>query len=299
MGEDASTRNQPQSFPTLAAWRREAKRRQIRWCDTRSLEPDPKGKGPFWLRGADSAAGKNFVTEEIARTAARRFGWPGSRADEPLEFKRHRTTAHLLASMPMCFNLFGPLAQDQALAKKVIKAWFPDLWIPGADVKVEVKFEYAPRPKREFLDDNTAFDVALIITRDETRHLVGIETKYYERPARETIDDSNRYDEVSRAAGQSRADVARVKETSAVQIWRNHLLALACHQHGCTRVASVLVAPQGNPAWPALANDYLELIPNAADTFEFRTIEQLLGAVPGRLPQEQAFRERYLDVTPI
>ena len=31
--------------------------------------------------------------------------------------------------MPMCFNLFGPLAADQALARQVVAAWFPDIWI--------------------------------------------------------------------------------------------------------------------------------------------------------------------------
>ena len=34
----------------------------------------------------------------------------------------------------------------------------------------------------------------------------------------------------------------------------------------------------------------------ATETFEFRTIEELLEQSGGMLPQEQKFRERYLDV---
>ena len=58
----------------------------------------------------------------------------------------------------------------------------------------------------------------------------------------------------------------------------------------------VLVAPDGNPAWRPLADEYCTLVPNATETFEFRAIEKLLEQSGGILPQEQKFRERYLDV---
>ncbi|MFM7225105.1 MAG: PGN_0703 family putative restriction endonuclease [Actinomycetota bacterium] len=290
--------------PEVTAWKRAARRHQNVWREARGLgcglgpsnknstkPPQPVGS---MLDEKAAEANENFLSDQIIEAVEIRLANP--QKHQTLHEKRLR--ANLLSSMPMCFNLFGPLARNQDLAQDAMAAWFPDLWIE--DAKVEVIFEWSPgRRDPEYLNDRTAFDVAFCITRGETKHLVGIETKYHEHPVPEKIGDNPRYGEVGQAARQTNDQMARLRTSKAVQLWRDHLLALVCGRAGFSTVKYVLVAPEGNPAWPALANDYLTTIPSAADTFEFRTIEHLLGAAPGLLPQEQVFRERYLDVTPI
>ncbi len=87
--------------------------------------------------------------------------------------------------------------------------------------------------------------------------------------------------------------------TAAEQIWRDHLLALACQQASNTigRSCYVLVAPSGNPAWQRVADQYRAVLTaTGAETFRYRSIEALLRDADDLLPHAADLRRRYLQV---
>lgn len=81
--------------------------------------------------------------------------------------------------MPLCFNLFGLLKLDLALASRVFGELFPDL--AGATVQA-VLFEHSPgRGDAALTGDHSAFDVLLRYETPAGRTgFVAIEVKYSE-----------------------------------------------------------------------------------------------------------------------
>src|SRR5687767_2286077 len=69
---------------------------------------------------ADGKAGRNFLTPEIADVARARVA-EGAGAVEPF-----RLFHNMLSSQPMCFNLFGPLVRDTALAARLLPTLVPE-----------------------------------------------------------------------------------------------------------------------------------------------------------------------------
>ena len=301
--------------PATTAWKRTARRHQQRWREQHGW---PAGKltsndlgiprsRPHGTRidfqSSAQAWDANFLTASIAEVAQRRL----DHAEAFETITEGRLRGDLLSSMPMCFNLFGPLAADPTLAVAVAHRWFPDLC--PREAKVELKFEWSPgRRDPRWLNDRTAFDVAFDITTGSGRGLVGVETKYHEHPiatptrVRNEFDTrpmSPRYRAVTECAGifSDPAWASKVLGRRVEQIWRDHILALACAQEGTySQVRSVLVAPTANPSWRALSEEYLALSPEIAKTFEYRTIEALLESAEDLLPHTEVFRARYLDV---
>jgi hypothetical protein len=252
--------------------------------------------------------GCNFLTPGIADAVRHRIASP----QKHQTVDEDRLYGDLLSSMPMCFNLFGPLERKPELAAQAVARWFPDLCPAGA--KVTLIFEWSPgRRDRRWLDDGTAFDVAIFVEHGASKAVIGIETKYHEHAAavplmqvdKKTKEKTprvikDRYLEVTKKAklfdeATLRSDVwAKPLE----QLWRDHLLALACAQDpdGWTPARYVLVAPAGNPAWSTASRDYLDICTSAEGTFELRTVEQLLASAEDLLPHAPSFRARYLDV---
>ena len=127
------------------------------WYRARVLRV-PHGTGPTpssrtlygnMLTGDAASCGLNFLTTDIFELARQRIAAGTGAVDE------FRLLRNLLSSQPMAFNLFGTLALNLDVATQMVRA----LW--GAHVKrvTDVRFEWAPRPAGEYLDDRTAFDV--------------------------------------------------------------------------------------------------------------------------------------------
>lgn len=301
--------------PAATAWRQSARRHQSAWREAHGWPPGTqtrgRGRGDRLIGSrvdaASGADGANFLSQAARRAAEDRLARP-----EPLQtLNPHRLRCDLLSSMPMCFNLFGPLT-DPGIAAAAVARWWPG-FVP-ADACVSVGFEWSPgRGNRNWLGDRTAFDAVIWIdTPDGRRRLIGIETKYHEYPtaAPKRADPNgdqdgpgapSRYREVADAA-EMFADPATV-DTIAVQrveqVWRDHLLALACRQLEPTKIIEVryvLVAPAQNPPWVALAGEYADLLaPATRPTFEHRTIDELVHSAAD-IVDFDSFKARYLDV---
>lgn len=289
--------------PEATAWRRTARARQAAWRERHGwpvgLHVGGATPRPVASRVDDEFAtwtACNFLSDDVRAAVAHRVMNPESH--QTMDTKRLR--GDLLSSMPMCFNLFGALWKDPDLAELAVRRWFPDLAVPGGTVSV--RFEWSPgRRDPRWLGDRTAFDAALVIESGSRRHLVGIETKYHEYPNpdprvlkdKPTPPIPQRYVEVAEGMFNTPGWRAAVWGQRAGQIWRDHLLALACRQD-FDEVRYVLVAPEENTIWARLAAEYSDLMSDeTAPSFTYRSIESLLEAVPEH-PDGARFRQRYL-----
>ena len=240
-------------------------------------------------------SGANFLTDNVRYAAEHRLAHPQPHQTLDVD----RLYCDLLSSMPMCFNLFGELWADLALADKAVHTWWPDT--PGTVSAVE--FEWSPGRSRkgEYLENRSAFDIAFILDMGNgEKGVVGIETKYHEHAARmkQSSDDRmNRYRLVAEESGVLDGDtVGTIVGTDLQQIWLDHLLALSMPMHptgGWTWARFVVVYPEANPSFRRAAHEYRELLENT-ETFAVATVESLLDARV--LPQDLTtrFRERYL-----
>ena len=212
---------------------------------------------------------------------------------------RPRLWCDLLSSMPMCFNLFGPLAEDVDLARRVIPAWFPDA--PG--MVEQVVLEWSPgRRDASYLGNQSAFDAAIILDLGGSRRgVIGVETKYHEHlkaeepPSKQRLERYVEISEASAAFGPRAVDglVAHPLQ----QIWQDHLLALSMplHPGGQWQWARfAVVYPRRNPSFAQGVKDYAALLAQP-DTFGAVNLEAILDP-DGPLPEDlrEPLRRRYL-----
>jgi hypothetical protein len=127
------------------------------------------------ILSADAAhAGKNFLSEDIHRLALQEW----LLCEEDAAIDDERLFGNALSSMPLVFNLFGPLALDLKLATAVFRVLLPDFV-----TEVErLAFETSPgRRSDRFLADRSSYDLAAYIqTTDGHKAVVYIEMKYSE-----------------------------------------------------------------------------------------------------------------------
>ncbi len=184
-------------------------------------EPRPKHiKLGSRLRLDAARAGQNFISPEVFSLVRHSL----MLREEGAMIDEHRLYSNALSSMPLCFNLLGPLALDLDLATKVFSGI-----LPGFVATVEaIEFETSPgRRDARFLDDGTAFDAALkVITPDGEPATVFIEVKYSEGMSGPVARHRPRYDEASREVRLYRdPDAMVLRSTALEQLWREHMMA--------------------------------------------------------------------------
>jgi len=245
----------------------------------------------------DGAAGRNFLTPEIADVARARVA-EGVGAVEPF-----RLFHNMLSSQPMCFNLFGPLVRDTALAGRLLPALIPE---PVAEV-TRVVLEYGPEPAADYLGDRTAFDAFIEYrTPDRRLHALGIETKLTESFSAKVYDreEYRRWMHVPNRPWLPDAD-ARVEAVEHNQLWRDHLLAVAVrHRSGSPYTTSRLLVvhhPEDGRCVQVYAG-YRALLCDGDNTLSIIALDQLVDAwsrvveQPARTAWLESFRTRYLDL---
>lgn len=248
---------------------------------------------------ADKAGetGRNFLLPEIARLARREVAYrePGALIEE------RRLWCNLLSSMPLTFNLLGPLKLDPKLATKMLCAMFTDL----ADAVVEgVFFEHGPgRGAGDLTADFTAFDAMLTYSRpDGSRGFVAIETKYSESLGEQQRPLKPRYAELAPLAGlhiDPRAD--DLTSGPLQQLYRQHLLAQAMLMRGdFSEGRFVIIAPELNtPVQAGIATYGSKLVPPSSAQVPFGsiTLEGMIDLLRqcGERGYAKMLFERYAD----
>ena len=200
----------------------------------------------------------------------------------------------LLSSQPLCFNLFGELTQDLALASKVIKTL-----TAGNFVEVtKIDFEYSPgRRDKRYLNDRSAFDVFLRCkTSTGKEGFIGIEVKYHENLAGPEGKDREEYSTVARKMKCFKEDLEPLKLSPLQQIWRDHLLA------GITREVDqydaglfVTLYPKDNTHVSKALNAYRTHLTDE-ETFASWTLEEFVRVLQAnsKAPWISSFNDRYL-----
>jgi hypothetical protein len=282
-------------------WQRRARRLQSSWRDRHEwaagpqyLQPDSVLLGNMLTVG-DGAAGHNFITPVCHRAAV------DALANKELGavISADRLMRNLLASQPMCFNLFGELSADPDLAARVLARLLPDLGV--TKVQAPVLFEHSPgRGRPDYTGDRSAFDVAVRYRASTgALGLVGVEVKYHENLAStETL--PNEYLAWLPEANESSRD--ELTRSPLVQLLRDHRLARAVVNHPespyTAGVTWVLLFPTENSAVAQAAASYLE---KSGDPHDARvvTLEAFLAAASAETSADwpALLADRYLGVT--
>lgn len=265
--------------PTDNTFQRKARLLQAQWRERRGLPIGSHRGRPLGSRIAmpfakETLAG--YVTETI-RSVVR---------DEVLDLRRSagklyrepRIFEDLLSSQPLCFNLFGELKRDLAVASRLFASVLED---PGL-VVTAIELEHSPgRGDARFTADGSAFDVFVVYRRASGgAGFVGIEVKYVEDMKSPPARHRQRYEDVADAMGVFLPEAReRVRSSPLEQLWRDHLLAGSLSLDSTSRFERGLfsvVYPRGNHAAAAAVAGYRDCLRDSS-TFAAWSLEDFLG----------------------
>jgi len=239
--------------------------------------------------------GGNFLHPDIERLVRRTLIY----RERGAMIDAARLRQNLLSSMPLAFNVFGPLALDLSLATRTLHEL-----LPGTFREVTgLAFEHSPgRGKAAFTADYSAFDVAIRgLSPTGQRTFVGIEVKYSETMTEAAPDRySDRLTEIAVTSDLFvDADWAPLWRTPLQQLLREHLLAQSMLQHGLyDHAAFMVLAPRDNHLVNEATTTYAGFLhPERPDATSFLTfsLEHFIEAlsVAGAAAYARALHHRY------
>lgn len=206
-----------------------------------------------------------------------------------------RIWVDLLSSQPLCFNLFGDMAEDLDLATSTLRMVWPEIQ------RVEqIRFEYSPGlADPRYLGTKSAFDVFVEYTRADGRAFLGIEVKYHEDlKVKAANDPTGRFPEIAKGTAAFRADaLERLATPPLQQLWLDHLLALRLRDVDQWAAGKfVLLYPLANHRCRQAATDYRVCLTDCGD-FDAVTLEELVAALRYTSDADwvEEFYDRYLN----
>ena len=290
--------------PTDTRFRAAARLQQSLWRQDRDLPIgtylDAGGKRiKLGSRITDSAGrdGANFLSPEIAALVRRECAYRELGA--LIEVDRLRS--NLLSSMPMCFNLFGPLKLDPRQATRFMAELFPGVM---SEVRA-IRFEHSPgRGKAGYTSDYSAFDLAIYgLSTEGKRVLAAFEIKYSEsgnEPVPSRI--SERQLAITASSGlYADPDDPALFGPALQQLTRELNLAQSVVDHGDVDEALVVLSiPRLNHLVAEMGESFAKKLNAPAPgkaLFAALTLERLVEALIaiGMVSHATAFHRRYLD----
>ena len=283
------------------AWQRRARLMQSLWRERAGLSPGDHNGRPLGSR-LTAADGEppmlaNFLSEPARRQVLAAVD------DAPRTgalLARPRLWVDLLSSQPLCFNLFGPLAEDLDLATAALRLVWPNL----ITRVTAIRFEWSPgRGQQTYTGNRSAFDVFVAYDGAGGRGFLGIEVKYHEDLSGTPARHHGRYDEMAHEHGVfHNGALDRLRVPALQQLWLDHLLALALRANpddGWDEGTFVLLSPSGNIDCTRAGHEYRACLRDAG-SFDARTLDEVVQAV--RLVTGvgwvDAVHDRYLDPAP-
>ena len=244
-------------------------------------------------------SGLNFITPEVHQLVRREL----ILREEGAVIDVDRLFANALSSMPLAFNLLGPLALDLDLATAVWRRLLPDF----VQTVQRIGFEHSPgRGDARLLGDGTAFDAAVqVVTPAGNPATVFIELKYSEGMTGPAAAHGPRHDAASRQVRfYHDPDSAALRSTALEQLWREHMLAQLAVDNGVAdRAVFVAIGPRLNRRVAAAFRNYAELLADKEAEDELRvefqpmTLEAVVEAIAeaGAVDLALPLWSRYLD----
>lgn len=223
--------------------------------------------------------------------AAVRLAEPGALLSRP------RLWVDLLSSQPLCFNLFGDMANDLDLATRALRIVWPQI-----ERVTEIRFEYSPgRGDPRYTGNRSAFDVFVSYRRADGAGFLGIEVKYHEDlKVTAAADPDGRYRQLARGTAAFRDDAfPRLEKPPLQQLWLDHLLALRMRTADAGQWAAgtfVLLYPVANRPCRIAATEYRTCLSTSGD-FDAVTLEELVSAIrhASGEPWADELCDRYLN----
>lgn len=248
-------------------------------------------------------AGRNFISPAVHTFVRRELVM----REEGACYDEERLFGNALSSMPMCFNVFAPLAMDLQLASDTFR-----LLLPSFVKQVHgLRFETAPSRERDrtdtrFLTDGSAWDLAVEVTDLEgDRATVFIEVKYSETMEGPAARPRERYVTAAREVElYNDPDSFVLRSIACEQFFREHALSQLAVNAGLTpRAMFVVVAPRLNRRVQTAIRIYAnELIPEEDldyDRVRFQaiTLEAVIDAIrqAGAVDLAKTLWGRYCD----
>lgn len=280
------------------AFQRRARLLQSLWREEQGLPIGEHDGRPLGSRLVTSAVDKdlaNYLTETI-RAVVRREVLDPERSQGKL-YSKPRIFNDLLSSQPLCFNLFGELQQDLALASRVFHRLEPG----RIQSVTAIHFEHSPsRGDAKYTGDKSAFDVFVeYVNAAGAKGFAAIEVKYHENLANQAAPDKPRYEEVAIAMGCFKPDAfPRLKAKPLQQIWRDHLLEgslLLDRDQGYEDAFFAFLYPKDNEPCADAVEAYRTCLLSET-SFVPWTLEVVVDAIKaeGGAPWIHALERRYL-----
>ena len=264
------------------SFKNRARKHQLEWKEKQiGLDYD---KYKTWLIEKDAKAGKNFFDPENFY-GLNVFKGTDISVLKRYSYYRKSLLADVLRSEHIPFDFFVPFNKDFEFLKNVLNVFLKET----VKTVTKIKIEYAPSPRKEYLDDRTAFDVYIeYIHTDGLNGGIGIEVKYTEK-AYPLKEKSKEYADVHNKKSKyyvvsEKSDIYDMEhidimiENDFRQLWRNHLLVESVKQNGCIKHASsILLSPKGNDHFPSVCKRYSDQL-KQKDSFIYITYESFIDA---------------------
>ena len=212
---------------------------------------------------------KNFLTDNTIKVVKKTL--KDRRDDSSGIIEEDRLFNNLLSSQPLCFNFFSELKFDKAFALEVMN----NLGFDISSVE-DVLFEYAP--KENYTNDNSAFDVALDVTKNGKKGLIGLECKYTDSFSAKEFDKPE-YRNIFEESDVFVKKYDVYKASKFNQLFRNQLIAEALKQNKeCDFVITGLFCHKDDAAIETGAK-FQEMLTGEDELFSVITYQDFIGAI--------------------
>ena len=244
-------------------------------------------------------AGRNFISPEVATFVRHQLVL----REEGACIDEDRLYGNALSSMPLAFNLLGPMALDLDLASQVFRSLLPTF----VHTVRSIGFEHSPgRGDPSYLADGTAFDAVIeVVTPDGEPLTLFVEVKYSESMSGPAATLRPRYDEASRQVRLfNDPDSPELRSVALEQLWREHTLAQLSVDYGvANKAVFVAIGPRLNRRAAAAFKSYEAQLADVEPEDELRvpfvplTLEAMVEALAtaGAVELAQQLHGRYLD----
>ena len=219
----------------------------------------------------------------------------------------------MLRSEHIPFNLFVPFRHDLEFCKNVFNEFLGGC-IKSIDKtciidnKENIKIEFAPKPKENYLNDGTSFDTYIEYTHiDNSKGLIGIEVKYTEKEyplkagSKQEQDINNKNSKYYNVS-----NLSEIYESNSFdlllsdifrQIWRNQLLAESIRLTDNDKFkysTSIIFFPKDNTHFVETSGKYIDMLKNKSTKFIPVTYENFLSACNKHCPADTNYK-KWLD----
>lgn len=288
---------------TNSEFKQAAKKHQVSWREQNIRKE--YNTYVTWLTDKDGNEGKNFFDSEnelgLGIFQAVKERYPNYYVD---------LYSDTLRSEHIPFNLFVPFRKDLEFCKNVFNEF-----LNGSIKSIEnraifdngenIKIEFAPSPKENYLNDRTSFDTYIEYTHnDNSKGVIGIEVKYTEKEYKlkagsteecviKNVKESKYY-EISKKSDVFDINTIDTMITDVYrQVWRNHLLAESIrlvNNDTFKHATSMIFYPNGNTHFAETSKKYIAMLLNTNNKFVPVTYEDFLNACYKHCPNNN-FKE--------